>query len=170
MANSASLINKNLKQAQFIIAKSKNVSRKEYARALRGRLDNAKIIESKTYDCLNAADFALVASGTATLETALLEKPFAVIYKMGLLNYLLYRPQVRVPFASIVNILAKRKVVEEFIQFGARPGKIAGYVIDTLADQQKLNSLKKDLSSVAHSLGEPGAASRAAGLILSLIE
>ncbi len=167
MAEAASLISKKINAVQFIIAKTKGVSEKEYTAALKGRLEGAKIIESKTYDCLNSADFALVASGTATLETALIGKPFSVIYKMGLLNYLLYRPQVKVPFASIVNILAERKIVEEFIQFDARPKKIAGYVIDTIADAQKLKTIKENLSLVVHSLGEPGAAFRAARLLLS---
>jgi lipid-A-disaccharide synthase len=165
MLKASLLIRQSLKNANFVIAKSPSVDWDIYNRQIQGYNLELKIIEGKTYDCLNICDFALVASGTAILETAIMEKPLAVIYKMGLLNYLLYRPQVKVPYIGIVNIVAGRLIVPEFIQFGATPKKIADYAIETIANPQKLNALRQDLSSVKNSLGETGAASRAAGII-----
>lgn len=169
MAEAASLINKKVGRLQLIIVKSKNVPAKEYTAALKNRPEDAVLIEDKTYDCLNAADFALVASGTATLETALMNKPFAVVYKMGLLNYLLYRPQVKVPFISMVNILAGKKIVEEFVQFNASPKKIADHAIGVITNPNTSQALKDGLLQTKRSLGEPGAASRAARILLNLL-
>jgi lipid-A-disaccharide synthase len=128
-----------------------------------------RIVEGKTYDCIEAADFCLVASGTATLETSILQKPFAVIYKMNVLNYLLYRPQVRVPYIGMVNIVAKRKVVPEFIQFKARPKKISKVVLRILNNPSEIQRMKSDLAQVKSSLGEKGASHRAARIIVDFL-
>ncbi len=167
MLESAYLINKNLKGAQFLIAKSPQVSQDIYNQLIQGLDLNLKLIEGKTYDCLNICDFALVASGTATLETAILQKPFVIIYKMNYLNYLLYRPQVMVPFIGIVNIIAGRKIIPEFVQFNATAKRIADQVLKTLKDPSEINRIKTDLKQITSSLGEPGASLRAAKIILN---
>ena len=164
----AGLISRKI-EAQFVIAKSPNVDWDIYNRMIQGSGLDLKIVEGKTYDCLNICDFALVASGTATLETAIMQKPFVVIYKMGLLNYLLYRPQVKVPYIGIVNIVAGRKIVPEFIQFGARPKRIADETVNILKDTNRINLIKSELAAVKTLLGEPGASLRAAKIILKTI-
>ncbi len=94
-----------------------------------------------------------------------MQRPFAVVYKMGLLNYLLYRPQVKVPYIGMVNIVAGKLIVPEFIQFRACPEKIADYVVEILSDPQKLSAVKQKLSAIRNSLGESGAVLRAAQII-----
>lgn len=170
MLRSASLIRRKIKEAQFVIAKSPGVDLKIYTQKIKGFNLNLKIIEGTTYDCLNAAEFALVASGTATLETAIMDVPEAVIYKMNILNYLLYRPQVKLPYIGMVNIVAGRKIAEEFIQFGAKAGKIADYVVEILGDPQKLNTIKQNLSAIKNSLGENGASIRAAQTVVTFLK
>lgn len=129
-----------------------------------------KISEGKTYDCLNAADFCLVCSGTATLETAILEKPFAIIYKMGLFDYLLYRPQVKVHYIGMVNIVAGKKIVPEFIQFQATPEKIAKISLEILQNPSQLRRMKDDLSQIKTLLGEKDAGLRAAKLVVDFLD
>jgi lipid-A-disaccharide synthase len=158
-----------LRNAQFLIAKSPQVSQDIYNKLIRGLGLNLKLIEGKTYDCLNTCDFALVASGTATLETAILQKPFVIIYRMSYLNYLLYRPQVKVPFIGIVNIIAGKKVIPEFVQSNATAKRIADQVLKTLKDHSEMNRIKGDLKQIASSLGEPGASLRAAKIILDYL-
>ena len=169
MLESARLINKNMPNAQFVIAKSEQVEFDVYNNIISGPNINLKIVEGKTYDCLNSADFCLVCSGTATLETAIMEKPFAVIYKMSLLNYLLYRPQVRLPYIGMVNIVAGKMLVPEFIQFQANPRKIADFALKTLHNPSRIEQIKNGLVQVKASLGEPGAASRAAKIIVDFL-
>ena len=151
---------------QFVIAKSTLVRWQIYDKVMDNfRNLDIKIIEGKTYDCLNVADFCLVASGTATLETAIMQKPFAVIYKMSILNYLLYRPQVKIPYIGMVNIMAGRKIVPEFLQFQASPRRIAKTVLDFLDNPSKLETMKSELAKTKELLGESGAAMRAAKII-----
>lgn len=170
MLKTALLLNKEIAELQFIIAKSPALDWEIYNRKVR-RLGLAlKIVEGKTCDCLNAADFSLVASGTATLEATIMQKPFAVIYKMGLLNYLLYLPQVKIPYIGLANIIAGKKIVPEFIQFGARPTEIARRVLGLLKNPQELVRMREDLSLAASSLGEKGAAGRAAKKILDFLK
>jgi len=169
MLKAALLINQEIKGAQFVIAKSPQVDLDIYNRII-GRADmDLKIIEGKTYDCLNIADFCLVASGTATLEATIMQKPFVVIYKMGLLNYLLYRPQVKVTYIGMVNIVAGRRIVPEFIQFGAKPKEISKQVLEILQNPARVEQIKNDLAKVKSLLGEKGASLRAAQLILNFL-
>jgi lipid-A-disaccharide synthase len=170
MLEAAGHICKKLPHVQFVIAKSPNVDWELYLRRIKKSVCEIEVIEGKTYDCLNAADFCLVASGTATLETAIMEKPFAVIYKMGVLNYLLYRPQVKVPYIGIVNIVAGKGVVPEFIQFKANPKKISDFVLENLKDREKLKSMKNNLAEIKKLLGEKGASKRAAKIVVDFLK
>jgi len=169
MLKASMLIRKEIKDIQFVIAKSPQVDLHFYNLGFDSLIINLKVIEGKTYDCLNIADFALVASGTATLETAIMEKPFAVIYKMNPLNYLLYRPQIKVPYIGMVNIVAKKRIVPEFIQFQARPKKIAKEVLRILNNPSELERIKTDLVQVKSILGDKGASQRAAKIIVDFL-
>lgn len=170
MLRASGLIAQKIKDCQFIIAKSGHLPWEVYHDKTKGLNINLKIIEDKTYDCINAADFCLVASGTATLETAIMQKAFVVIYKMGLLNYLLYLPQVKVPYIGMVNIVAGKKIVPEFIQFKAEAKKISQEVIKLLENPLRLEKMRNDLGQIKSLLGEKGAASRAAQIILDFLK
>jgi len=169
MLKTSVLISKHIEDVQFVIAKSPQVDLDIYNRKMDKVKLNLRIIEGKTYDCLNIADFCLVASGTATLETAILQKPLAVIYKMNLLNYLLYRPQVVVPYIGMVNIVAGRKIIPEFIQFQAIPKKISEQVLRILQNPSEIERMKNDLAQVKSLLGEKGASKRAAQIIVDFL-
>lgn len=169
MLKAARLINKQIPDTQFIIAKSPQLDAQIYQNECKRSDLDIKIIDGKTYDCLKIAAASLVCSGTATLEAAIMQKPFVIVYKMNLLNYLLYRPQVKIPHIGIVNIVAGREIVPEFIQFNARPKMIAGSIVELLQKPDRASRMIKDLAEVKSSLGEPGAAGRAAKLILDFI-
>lgn len=166
MLEAACLIQNKRQDIQFVVAKSTQVDWDTYHCITHKFKLDLKIIEGWTYDCLNIADFCLVASGTATLETAIMQKPFEIIYKMGFLNYLLYRPQVKVPYIGMVNIVAGKMIVPEFIQFKAVPKKIAETALEILENPSRTKEIKDGLAAVKSSLGENGAASRAARIIL----
>lgn len=169
MLKASRLIQEKIKNLQCLIAKSINVDWLVYQKLTAESGLDLEIIEGKTYDCLNIADFCLVASGTATLETAIMEKPFVIVYKMGLLNYLLYRPQVKVPYIGMANLVAGKKIIPEFIQFQAKPHLIARKVLRFLQEPSEISRLKNNLSQVKLLLGEKGASLRAAKIILDLI-
>jgi len=169
MLKAAVRIRKKIPDVQFIVAKSPQVNSESYIEKINGLDIDLKIIEGKTYDCLNAADFCLVCSGTATLETAIMQKPFAIIYKMNLLNYLLYRPQVKVPYIGMVNIVAGKMVIPEFIQFKATADNIAEAALRILNDPAAAEDMKNNLAQVKSSLGPSGASARAAKIILDFL-
>lgn len=169
MLKAAQLINKKL-DAQYIIAKPIQAERDIYEHILKKTDLNVAIVEGKTYECIAAADFCLVCSGTATLETAIMQKPFLLIYKMNLLNYLLYRPQVKLPYIGLANIVVGRKIIPELIQFQATPGKIAEETLSILNDPARLEKMHKDLAEVKTCLGEPGAAIRASHIIIDFLK
>ena len=169
MLEASLLITKDIPDCQFIIAKSPQVNLDIYNRKLQNFNLNIKIIEGSTYDCVKAADFCLVCSGTATLETAILQKPFAVIYKMNLLNYLLYRPQVKVPNIGMVNIVAGKRIVPEFVQFQATAQNISQEVLRILKNPAEIELMKNNLAQVKSSLGEKGASERAARIIVDFL-
>jgi lipid-A-disaccharide synthase len=169
MLRAVNLVHKKRPDIQLVVAKSAQVDWDIYKRIAGNSRAGLKIIEGQTYDCLNIADFCLVASGTATLETAIMQKPFAIIYKLGLLNYLLYRPQIRVPYIGMVNIVAGKMIVPEFIQFRATAGKIAAAALQILNNPSRIKEIKEQLSSVKSSLGEKGASMRAARLIVDFL-
>ncbi|OGX17944.1 MAG: lipid-A-disaccharide synthase [Omnitrophica WOR_2 bacterium RBG_13_44_8b] len=169
MLKASKLIDERIGDVQFVIAKSPQVNFDIYNRIINRFKLNLKIVEGKTYDCLNAASFGLVGSGTATLETAIMQKPFAIIYKMGILNYLLYRPQVKLPYIGMVNIVAGKLIVPEFIQFGANPERISNCVFNILQNPSKAERIKLELGQIKSLLGEKGASLRAAKIILDFL-
>jgi lipid-A-disaccharide synthase len=170
MLKTAKLINKIIPQTQFIIAKASNLNTQIYLNEYKKFNLDIKIIDGLTYDCLNNADASMVCSGTATLEAAITQKPFVIIYKTNLLNYLLYRPQVKIPYIGMVNIVADKKIVPEFIQFNAQPKIISKSIIELLQNPLSNAGMSKDLKAVKDSLGQPGAAARAAKLILDFLK
>ncbi len=167
MLASARIIRKKIPYAEFLIAKAPNVEQEIYENIIRRINLEPKICEGKIYDCLNQADFALVCSGTATLETAIMQKPFLIVYKMNLLNYLLYRPQVKLPYIGMVNIIAGKKVIPEFIQARATPENISKAALEIINDPQELSRLKNELAKIKTALGTSGASAAAAHIILN---
>lgn len=170
MLEAALRINRADPQTQFIIAKSPNLNTQIYRQICKNFSLDLKIIDGKTYDCLDNADASMVCSGTATLEAAIIGKPFAIVYKTSLLNYLLYRPLIKIPYIGMVNIVAGKMIVPEFIQFDATAEKISGSILKLLQEPAYTNRLTQDLQAVKNSLGEPGAAGRAAKLILDFLQ
>ncbi|MDD2773719.1 MAG: lipid-A-disaccharide synthase [Elusimicrobiales bacterium] len=125
------------------------------------------IIREDDYAVRSRMDAALTASGTATLENAILGIPMAVGYIMPWLTWQIAKRVVTVKYISLANILAGKPVVREFIQEAARPEAIAGQIMSLLQNPERLAAVRNDLLAVRKSLGEPGAAARAAQIIYS---
>jgi lipid-A-disaccharide synthase len=157
------------KRIQFLVLRSSSVKEEIFKKAMSNHSLPVKILTGKTYDGIAASDFALVASGTATLETAILATPMIVLYKVNFLTWLFIRLMIKIPYIGLVNVVKGKKVAEEFIQFDADPQKICDYVIPVLHDKDKLARLKLELFSIKQLLGPPGANLRAAQEIVDLL-
>ena len=127
-------------------------------------------MQGDTYNLVHAADLAVVASGTATLETALLERPMVIVYRMAPLTYALARLFVDVPFIGMPNLIAERRVVPELIQGAVTPDRIVHEVRRLLDSRQAYSVAQYGLREVRRRLGDGGAAERTAGLILDMLE
>lgn len=117
---------------------------------------------------MRAADVALVASGTATLETALIGTPLVVMYIISAVNYAIMKRLIRIPDISLVNIVAGRRIVPEYVQHEARPESMARDVLSLLDDPVRRQTMLMDLQGVRELMGDAGASMRVAGLIRKL--
>jgi lipid-A-disaccharide synthase len=124
------------------------------------------IVENDTSSALAHADAALVASGTATVEAALLGAPMVVFYEVSKATWLLGKPLVRTPFYSMVNLLAGRRIVPELIQSECRGERLAEEIEKLLGDPEASRRMRTDLREIRRALeGDRPAASRAAEAI-----
>jgi lipid-A-disaccharide synthase len=136
----------------------------------RVNLDGIRVIEGDTYSIVAASELALAASGTATLETALLGCPMVVAYKMSPLTYALARILVRgVDFIAMPNILAGRKVVPELIQGQVNPRNLVRAAENLMVEPLRTET-REALLGLRARLGEPGAAARVAAIALDMME
>jgi len=119
---------------------------------------------------LNAADVVLTASGTATVQTALHERPMVIVYKLSPLTYALGRPFVKLDTFGMANLVAGRRVVPELIQGDFTPERVAEEAIPLLTDPAKAAAMRAALRDVRAKLGEPGASRRAAEAVLTVAE
>jgi lipid-A-disaccharide synthase len=135
---------------------------------------NVSLITDETYNALAAADLAIVSSGTATVETALLGKPMIVIYRLSPLTARLAKPLVRTKYFSMVNLIAGHAVVPELIQDDFTPQRVASEVESLLSNPGTANprvaQMKRGLQEVQKLLGPPGAVDRAADEIVRLLQ
>jgi lipid-A-disaccharide synthase len=129
-----------------------------------------KIVVNHTYNALAAADAAIVSSGTATIEAALLDAPMVVIYRVTPLTALLAKPLVRTSFFSMVNLIADQPVVPELIQRDFTPDRVSQEVVRLLNDDTARAAQRAGLALVRERLGPPGAVERAAYAILQLVQ
>jgi lipid-A-disaccharide synthase len=132
-----------------------------------------QFVVDETYNALGAADLAIVSSGTATVEAALIGNPMIVVYRLSPLTAKLAKPLVRTKFFSMVNLIAGRQVVPELIQddFTAeRLAKEAGqFLVKSGESREKIRQMREDLGEVRALLGPPGAVERAADAIAALL-
>ena len=138
---------------------------------IRAFLDGTPILplRSQSYAARAYADAALVASGTATLETALLGTPFAIVYKLNPLTYAMAKSFVKLPYFGLANVVAGRGVVEELVQGQVNPDELSK-VLTGLLDPVTAARIRGDLGTVRQHLGEPGAAARVAEHLLHSME
>jgi lipid-A-disaccharide synthase len=132
--------------------------------------NGVRFVAGDTYNALAAADLAIVSSGTATVEAALLGKPMIVIYKLSPLTAKLAKPLVRTKFFSMVNLIAGREVVPELIQDDFTSERVASEAISLMSASkesiEKLEVIRRGLADVTRLLGPPGAVDRAADAIV----
>lgn len=151
----------------FAIACTSHIAEAIYTEII-GSIQHVSLVKDNTYGLLKNAYAALVTSGTATLETALFDVPQVVCYKANTISYQIGKRLIKVPFISLVNLIANKKVVEELIQdeFNAITLKKN---LALILDDQKRKSIHEDYSQIRKTLQGDAATKKAAVLITNLI-
>jgi lipid-A-disaccharide synthase len=129
-----------------------------------------RVVEGETYNALASANAAIVSSGTATVEAALLNVPMVVIYRVSPLTAALAKPLVRTPYFAMVNLIAERRVVPELVQGEFTPERVAQETLQLLQEPNAREAQRRGLEEVRKRLGPPGAVGRAADEIASLLQ
>ena len=120
-------------------------------------------------ETLRQTHLAFVASGTATLETAIMGVPMIILYKVSPLSYAIGKRVVHVPHIGLVNLIAGERVVPELIQEEATPGNLAHKAVELLEDRGLRQQMIMALAKVRNALGSPGAAERTAQIALHMM-
>ncbi len=152
---------------QFIVAAAPSMPEEHYAEFLSGT--DVRVVSGQTYALLNHSEAALVTSGTATLETALLGVPEVVCYRGNALSYLIARQLVKVKYISLVNLICDRPVVPELIQNDLNPANLSAALSKALTDTAYREELAEQYKELRQRLGGPGASDRVAGLMVQYL-
>ncbi|MFC2089190.1 lipid-A-disaccharide synthase [Bacteroidota bacterium] len=157
---------KHFPDYRFVVAGAPSVSKEHYEKVL----DNSgvDIVYNETYLLLSKAQAAVVTSGTATLETALLNIPQIVIYKTGGFTFVLGRIFVRFKFFSLVNLLLDRELIKEFLQYNLAE-KIRFELDRILKDNDYRSSILQGYEDISGLVGKPGVSDRLANEMLKLL-
>jgi len=158
-------------EVQFVLPLAPTLARAEAEQIIAeaGGAVALRVIEDDTYNAIAASALAVVASGTATLETAIIGTPLIVVYKASQLNWRLFRPLINVPFVGMPNLIAGREIAPELLQASLNADSLADQITALLSDERSLGQARADLAEVRERLGEARASERAAQSILNLI-
>jgi lipid-A-disaccharide synthase len=153
---------------QFVHAAAPNLQAELFAAYSRPGL-NLTRVEGATYDALAAADCAIVASGTATVEAALLGTPMVVVYRVNRVTAAIVRRMIRTPFIGMVNLIAGKRVVPELIQDAFTAEAVEIEVRKLLESESARAEAKAGLAEVRAKLGPGGAIERAADVFAAML-
>ena len=156
-------------EIQFLVIRASTVGRHEVESLLQRIPLRIPIVEGKPYDALNACDLAWTASGTVTVETALLLKPMIVVYRLSWLTYLLARLLVNIKYVGMVNIIAGKRVVPELIQTDFTAAGVVKETRDLLENGELRDRVIRKLGALRQKLGTPGAADRVANIAMAMM-
>jgi lipid-A-disaccharide synthase len=169
LLRASEILAQKMPDMQFILPLADTLEEKIITEIISRFTIKVHVVAGHTYDVISCTDLALVASGTATLETALLGVPMIIVYKISLLSYVIGRLIVDVENIGLVNIVAGKTIVPELIQSDASSKRIAEEALAILTNGEKKQEIIKELEAIRAKLGEPGAAIRAAQIACDMV-
>lgn len=169
LVEAAALLIRDVPGVQFLVARAPSLDDTLFAplQRLRDAGVPIGILADATDDVLAASDIVITASGTATVQTALHQRPMVIVYRVSPMTYAIARRFVQVASYGMVNLVAGRRVVAELIQDGCTPQAIADEARSLLTDPDRAERMRADLAGVVQKLGGPGASERAAAAVLA---
>ena len=169
MLKAARILMQSRPPVQFILPLADALDRDFVEEMIRQESVPVRVVPNEIYDVIGVSDIVVVASGTATLETALLGTPMVIIYKVSPLSYYVGTKVINVTHIGLANLIAGKTIVPELIQDDANPNRIAAEVIGILADESRMQRIKEELNQIREKLGSPGASEKAARLACDML-
>ncbi len=168
MAAAVPMIAERVPGVQFAVAGAPNLDPALFDPLRRVEGPRIAFVSGRTDDVLEASDAVVTASGTATVQTAIHERPMVIVYRVAPLTYRIGRRFVRVDTFGMANLIAGRRIVPELIQDGFTPEAVADETARYFEDPGHASATRQALGEVHQRLGKPGASRRAAERILAL--
>lgn len=169
MVDTVPLIARRIPGVQFVVACAPNLADSLFAPLVDDNIGAPLVlVHERTDDVLAASDVVITASGTATIQCALHERPMVVVYRLSPLTYRLGKPFVHVDTYAMPNLVAGTRIVPELIQDEFTAARTASEVISFLTDKEKYERTREALVRVRKALGAPGASARAADAVLEV--
>ena len=153
--------------AQFMVAQAPSIASTLLASLSAEAGVKVQMVKDQASEVMAASDVLLVASGTATLQAAVIGTPMVLAYRTSWLTYWLARWLIRIPWIGLVNIVAGRSIVPELIQMDATAERMSAEVSRLLTDGPAARQMRAELRTVREALGSPGASRRAAAVVLA---
>lgn len=170
LLDSTVLLQREMPELQFIIPLAPGISEATLSPWIKNIPTSIKVIKGFSYDVMNLSELIIMASGTATLEAAILKKPMVILYKVSALSFWVARALIRVKHIGLVNLVAGKEIARELLQENVNPKRIADEVFGLLKNPVLYGKTVEAMAEVRRNLGEPGAANRAARIVLSLLQ
>ncbi len=165
MLRACEKIKQEIPDAEFILSRRHELGHDIYNNIINRSNIKPHAMDNKPYEIMEVADLVILSSGSATLETAIMERPMVIIYKISLLTWLIAKNLINIPNIGLVNIVAGKKIAPELIQFDATPENISNEALKILGDRALSDKIRKELHLVKEKLGEKGATERASHII-----
>jgi len=153
---------------QFVVAQAPTISDELLEELVAGTRIKVRMVKDQASEVMAAADVVVVASGTATLQTAIVGTPMIIVYRASRLTYWLARSLIKVKWIGLVNLVAGRSIVPEVIQHDVTPERLTEEAAHLLRDRHASRQMREALGAVRDALGEPGASERAAAVVLAV--
>ncbi|MBI3997117.1 MAG: lipid-A-disaccharide synthase [Candidatus Omnitrophica bacterium] len=169
MLATARRIARRMPGVQFLLPRAASLPREIFDAALAHAAVDVHVADGSIDEALSCMDAAVVASGTATLETALGGVPMVVVYRASWPTYLAARAVIRIPNIALVNVVAGTRIVPEFVQHHATPKRLAQELVALLRNEERRAAMRRAFERLRETLGPPGAVARAASTVLELL-
>ena len=165
LASALPLIRARVPDVQFVVARAPGLADQMFNVL---STSGVTVVDGHADDVLAASDVVITASGTATVQAALHERPMVVVYRVSALSYRLGKPFLNVDTYAMPNLIAGRRVVPELIQEEFTPERVAAEAIGLLTDLTRYDAMREALRGVKDRLGSSGASGRAAAAVLEV--
>lgn len=168
LLDAARILVLSLPDARFVIPVAPSLDAEEMQRQAAQWKLPVRVVRGDTYRVVRACDLILTASGTVTLEAALLETPMIITNRLSRISGLIARPLIRVKYIGLPNLILNREIAPEFVQEAATAENLANAAVDLLSTPALVESQKRAFQLIREMLGAPGIADRVARLAINL--